>query len=196
MRKKLIELSAFLIIGTGALVTMQSNYEMAISIKDEQIQSLTNANDGLYQMYTDVKTELDTWKSLDLNNYSKVRFTNYYVGDGSSGKRTGSGKTTADFKVNDKGFYTYNGKVVIATATWECIESEYEACKNYTSVPRGYEIYRYGDETEIIIDGVKYEAIVLDSCGGSYWKEDLQRVDIFVAHGRYNFGDKVGYIGE
>lgn len=195
MRRELAKILAIGFLTTSALCLMQDNYENALRIKNETIEELTRSNDELYVMHKEKLAEIETLKSIDHSKYDKVRFTNYYNGDGSSGTRTGSGLTTADFKVNEKGFYTYGGKVVIATATWECINSEVGACKQYNSVPRGFEVYSYFDETEIIVDGITYQAIVLDSCGGSYWDEDLQRIDIFIANEEHAFGSKVGYIG-
>ena len=185
-------LAALNIVLLLTVFVVQHNYEKAIAIQEETIQELANANDDVYRLYKEALVEIDLLKSQD--QYTQVRFTNYYEGDGSSGSVTGSGLSTADFEINSLGWYTYQGKVVIATATWECIRSETGACKNYNSVPKGFEVYNYYDEVEIVIDGVSYQSIVLDSCGGSYWNEDLQRVDIFIANSDYAFGSATGFI--
>lgn len=189
---KLIFACGALIILTISLAIQQINYENAIAIKDEHIQQLQNTNDEIYQMYSDTLQELELLKSLDYEVYSKVRFTNYHVGDGSSTHRTGSKLTTYDFEINSQGWYTYDGKVVVATATWECINSDVGACKQYNSVPRGYNVYNYFDELEIVVNGKIYQAIVLDSCGGSYWNEKYQRIDIFISDESY-YIDTIGY---
>ena len=83
--------------------------------------------------------------------------TSYWADDGyGTGNCTGSGLCSWDFEVNDKGWYTYQGKLVIATHT-----------------------YKYGDEITLTIDGVDYQAVVLDSCGSSMRTD---RIDLFVSN--------------
>lgn len=114
------------------------------------------------------KQSIDTSNSSGPWNY---RLTSYYTGDGTgSGATTASGKSTSDFQINDKGWYTYQGKLVIATASKRLLSwSQY---KNSTS--RMFDLY----QTLILeIDGVKYEAIVLDVCGAAMRKDII---DLFV----------------
>lgn len=101
-----------------------------------------------------------------------VLFTNYYQGDGSSGTTTASGLTTSDFDINDKGFYTYQGKVVLATANTTRL--------NWGLNP-GYESHELYEVITTEVNGQTYEAIVLDVCGACYGVEGetLQRYDIF-----------------
>lgn len=102
-----------------------------------------------------------------------TRMTSYYANDGyETGHCTGSGLCTWDFGVNEHGWYTYNGKLVVATAT------TYLANQGWY-VADGVHLYKYGDELTLTIDGVEYDAIVKDSCGHSM-KSD--RVDLFVSN--------------
>ena len=92
---------------------------------------------------------------------------------------------------------SYQNKIVIATATYECLLSNYGGCATVNTlkdVPKGYEVYRYFDELVIEIDGVKYEGIILDSCLASFWDREYQTYDIFIADKRYAFGKTKGVI--
>lgn len=112
---------------------------------------------------------------------TEVRFTSYYIGDCSgSGNYTSSGLGIEDFEVNEMGWYTYDGKVVMAAATVQCLEAFTGACAKYTELPDGYSIHQIYDEVIIFLNGNNYEAIILDSCGASFWEEEKQRYDIFV----------------
>jgi len=107
-----------------------------------------------------------------VNSY-ETRMTSYYPNDGpGTGSITGSGLGPSNFEVNDKGWYTYQGKLVVATAT------EY-LLKYGFSLADGVHTYKYGDEITLNIDGIDYEAIVEDSCGNCC-KTD--RIDLFVAN--------------
>lgn len=104
----------------------------------------------------------------------KTRMTSFWADDGSgTGECTGSGLCSWDFGVNEHGWYTYNGKLVVATAT------TYLANQGW-SVTDGVHLYKYWEELVLTIDGVEYDAIILDSCGSSM-KTD--RVDLFVSGG-------------
>lgn len=123
-----------------------------------------------------------------------VKYTNFYVGDSTgSGAGTSVGLSTRDFGVNEKGWYTYNGKVVIATATNLCLEIQSGPCARYNSLPAGFNAYNLWDELDIVVDGRKYEAVVLSSCGACFWNEKHQRVDIFVSNSG-KFGTKIGEV--
>ena len=99
-----------------------------------------------------------------------TRMTSFYPAESSD--CTGSGKCSWDFVINDKGWYTYNGKLVVATAT------TYLANQGWYVAP-GVHLYKYWEELVLTIDGVEYDAIILDSCGSSM-KTD--RVDLFVSN--------------
>ena len=99
-----------------------------------------------------------------------TRMTSFYPAESSD--CTGSGKCSWDFEVNDKGWYTYNGKLVVATAT------TYLANQGWYVAPRVH-LYKYWEELVLTIDGVEYDAIILDSCGSSMRTD---RIDLFVSN--------------
>lgn len=107
--------------------------------------------------------------------FYETRMTSYYPGDDcKSGTVTGSGKSIKDFEVNEYGWYTYNGKLVVATAT------KYLLNYGFT-LSEGVHTYKYWEEITIEIDGVRYEAIVLDSCGHAMHSD---RIDLFVSNSK------------
>lgn len=108
-----------------------------------------------------------------------VRFTSFWPGEG-SGNKTASGLGVEDFRTNAQGWFTYQGKVVVASATEECLESNAGACRKYSKLPDGYQLHRLFDELTLLVDGVEYPAIILDHCGASFWDEQHQRYDIYV----------------
>lgn len=104
----------------------------------------------------------------------ETRMTSFWANDGyGTGDCTGSGLCSWDFGVNDKGWYTYNGKLVVATATTYLTKYGW-------SLAKGVRTYNYYDEITLVIDGVDYPAIVLDSCGSSM---SNGRIDLFVSGG-------------
>lgn len=107
--------------------------------------------------------------------FYETRMTSYYPGDDcKSGTVTGSGKSIKDFEVNEYGWYTYNGKLVVATATKYLLNYEF-------TLSEGVHTYKYWEEITIEIDGVRYEAIVLDSCGHAMHSD---RIDLFVSNSK------------
>jgi len=103
-----------------------------------------------------------------------TRMTSFWANDGyGTGECTGSGLCSWDFDINEHGWYTYQGKLVIATAT------TYLANQGWY-VADGVHLRQYGDEVTLVIDGIEYDAIVKDSCGNCM-KTD--RVDLFVSNG-------------
>lgn len=108
-----------------------------------------------------------------------VRFTSFWPGEG-SGNKTASGLGVEDFRTNAQGWFTYQDKVVVASATKECLESNAGACRKYSKLPEGYQLHRLFDELTLLVDGVEYPAIILDHCGASFWGEEHQRYDIYV----------------
>lgn len=106
----------------------------------------------------------------------KARLTNFWPDDGyGTGRKTGSGKTIYDFQVNEHGWYTYQGKLVIGTGTPYLLKYGYTQGK-------GVRLYEYYDELTLTIDGKNYPAIVLDSCGAAM-KEN--RIDLYIVGERY-----------
>jgi hypothetical protein len=76
-----------------------------------------------------------------------------------------------DFAVNEKGWYTYNGKLVLGTATTYLLKY------NYPSI-EGKRYFKYYDTIILVINGTQYEGIVLDSCGACMKREII---DLFVS---------------
>lgn len=113
---------------------------------------------------------------------SGYRITSYHPGDGyGSGNKTGSGKSTKDFstmKIGNKSVYTYQGKIVVAAATKELLNTGYSVSGAQTSQPDKH-YFKYGDTLTLTFNGNTYEAIVLDSCGASMWTGEY-RIDIYV----------------
>lgn len=102
-----------------------------------------------------------------------TRMTSFYANDGyGTGSCTGSGLCEWDFQVNEHGWYTYQGKLVVATATVYLANQGWQ-------VNQDVHLYRYGDELTLVIDGVEYDAIVKDSCGNCM---HTNRVDLFVSN--------------
>ena len=98
----------------------------------------------------------------------ETRLTSYYPKKPVS--PTGCGLGIEDFGVNEYGWYTYGGKLVIATATNYLLNYGWR----YSEDVR---LYNYYDVLILNIDGVDYEAIVLDSCGICM---TTGRIDLFV----------------
>lgn len=118
--------------------------------------------------------------------YSDYRLTSFWFNDGyGTSSCTGSGLCEKDFNINDKGWYTYNGKLVLAAATYECLYSHSGACNRWNTKRSDKTYYSYYDEVELIIDGIVYEGIVLDSCGACMYVNNEQRLDLFVSGKQY-----------
>ena len=83
---------------------------------------------------------------------------------------TGCGLGIEDFGINENGWYTYNGQLVVATATNYLLNYGWR----YSEDVR---LYNYYDNLILNINGEDYEAIVLDSCGICM---TTGRVDLFV----------------
>lgn len=156
-------LATFLVL---ALLVHYSWYTNDLSIRREQYSKLLNPIVEVEAKGVTNRDSLDELKETD------VYFTNYHLGDGSSGTTTASGLKINDFEVNDEGMYTFEGKVVVATA-------------NMTRLPRGiaegYRSHELYEELIVRLNGKEYKAIVLDVCGSCFYTEGefLQRYDIF-----------------
>ena len=100
-------------------------------------------------------------------------------------KTLGTQIKRSELVLNKNGIYTYQDKVCVATATYECLNSNLGGCKLYdfNNIPDHYHYFRYYDELVIIFDGIEYDAIVVDSCGSCSTdkNEKHQRVDILVS---------------
>lgn len=100
----------------------------------------------------------------------ETRLTSYYPRKPI--RPTGCGLGIEDFGVNEYGWYTYKGKLVVATATNYLLNYGWR----YSDDVR---LYNYYDVLILNIDGTDYEAIVLDSCGICM---TTGRVDLFVVN--------------
>lgn len=157
---------------------------------------LCGFNNLLNNCNTNIINKYIQWKKI--TNYIHIQpvlLTNYYVGDNTgSGSTTSSGLSVNDFQINDLGWYTYKGKIVVAAATYVCLRASTGACAKYKTLPEGYSIFNLYDEITIIYDEIEYDGIVLDSMGAGFWKldnEPYQRIDIFVTKESKKFGKVV-----
>lgn len=98
----------------------------------------------------------------------ETRLTSYYPTRANI--ETGCGLKYNNFDVNENGWFTYDGRLVIATAT--------DYLLNYGwKLADGVRTYEYYQELILNIDGVDYLAVVLDSCGLCM---TTGRIDLFV----------------
>jgi len=157
---------ALLIFFVIALLVHFTWYTSDLSIRRDEYSELLNP---IVEVEAKGVTNRD---SLDNLKITDVYFTNYHLGDGSSGTTTASGLQIKDFEVNDDGMYTYNGKVVIATANMTRLQR---------GIAEGYRSHELFEELTIKLNGKEYKAIVLDVCGSCFYTEGefLQRYDIF-----------------
>lgn len=156
-------LATFLVL---ALLVHYSWYTNDLSIRREEYSKLINP-------IAEVEAkEVTNRYTLNLIKTTDVYFTNYHIGDGSSGTTTASGLQIKDFEVNDEGMYTYEGKVVIATANMTRLQR---------GIAEGYRSHELYEELTIKLNGKEYTGIVLDVCGKCYYAEGefIQRYDIF-----------------
>ena len=73
-------------------------------------------NDGLEDI--EEKEEIIEEPIVEYPNVYETRMTSFWANDGyGTGECTGSGLCSWDFDINENGWYTYQGKLVIATAT-------------------------------------------------------------------------------
>lgn len=105
---------------------------------------------------------------IEENSSYTTRLTSYWAYDEyGTGDTTATGLSPVNFEINQNGWYTYQGKLVIATAS----------NRLGTTSMRTYNLY---DELTLNIDGVDYSAIVLDVCGACMRDS---RIDLFVSGG-------------
>lgn len=119
-------------------------------------------------------TEETTNNEVEIvKNGGNFRLTSYYPAEDTD--CTGSGKCSWDFQVNDKGWYTWNGKIVLAAATTYLQKS--------FGYVEGKKYFKYYDEVNVTIDGNTYRGIILDSCGACMKVTYEERLDLFVNSG-------------
>lgn len=144
-------------------------------IKDNETIYKINIPKERYKINVPIKLEKEVPKKeveeeTPVISTFTTRMTSYYSNDDcNSGNITASGLSTDNFGINENGWYTYQGKLVIATASTRL---------GYTEM-RTYNLY---DDINIIIDGIEYNGIVLDVCGAC---QVYNRIDLFVSSGEY-----------
>lgn len=142
----------------------------------DEVMQLTKEKHEYFKEIEKLRLEIESInKNIESENETSLRevlFTSYYLNDGSSGSLTASGLSIDDFKINEYGYYTYQGKVVVATANTSRLD---------LNLKQGYKSHELYDEFQIVLNGIELPAIVLDVCGACYGfaGEDLQRYDIF-----------------
>lgn len=148
-----------------ALVAYYVWYMVDLDSRGKQYDNLINPILEVEAYETDPIDECKE-KSTD------VYFTNYFMGDGSSGTTTASGLKVTDFEVSEEGWYLYEGKVVVATANITRLKR---------GIAEGYRSHELYEELTIRLNGKEYQSVVLDLCGACYGVdgEFLQRYDIF-----------------
>lgn len=139
----------------------------SVKNESEEVKEVDEVEE-VEEEYVEVVEETYVEPVVEVSNEYTTRMTSFYPAESSD--CTGSGLCSWDFGVNENGWYTYNGKLVVATAT------QYLANQGWYLAP-GVHTYKYYDEIILVIDGIEYQAIVLDSCGNSM-KTD--RIDLFV----------------
>lgn len=118
-----------------------------------------------------VDPAIEKAKNLKIRKY---RLTSFYANDElKTGNCVGAGFCWWDFDVNEKGWYTYKGKLVLAAAT-TYLQKQFGTRDNIT-------YFKYYDEVNVTIDGVVYPGIILDTCGACY--RDV-RIDLMVRDGK------------
>ena len=147
------------------------NERMEQNIKEMEIELKTLEYEASRERFCSLSYvdcfEDNEWTARD------VIFTNYYQNDSTgSGDITASGKKIKDFEINEDGFYTYEGKVVVATANTTRLKR---------NLYKGYKSHELYDELTFELNGKRYKGIVLDVCGACYGvsHENIQRYDIF-----------------
>lgn len=182
----IIILSIFGIINLINIFTTEQNGYILVenNLEDnyEEIEKETLLDDD---RTTDIQTTNDKEVETEIKETIKeqYRLTSFYSNDElNTGSCTGTGLCENDFQINDKGWYTYNGKLVLASATYECLNSKSGACGNWNEPIEDKTYYNYYDIIYITIDDITYEGIILDSCGASMFITYENRIDLFVSN--------------
>ena len=185
MKKKIINIIAILSIVILSILGIRNTYKNLIC-KDnyktcqKDLSSLRESYAVLEKQAEEfsekINSQKDTITKLEKENANLKKLNNKLtsycsIGKGcKSGKCTGSGKCIKDFSTNELGWYTYKGKVVLATAT------SYLLNKGWTK-KNGIIYYKYNDTLDFVYKGKTYHGIVLDSCGACM---KSRIIDVFV----------------
>ena len=162
MRKIIGIILIFIICGLFIYIIKPQDTKK-VEIKETIEKEEKNPQEPLNEVKEDIVKNIETYTT---DSYV-ARLTSYYPEEGETMTATGLGIN--DFQTNEKGWFTYNGKLVVATASERL---------GHTNM-RTYNLY---DEIVLNIDGIDYNAIVLDVCGACMWDN---RIDLFVSSVRY-----------
>lgn len=162
-----------------------------------EIQTVEPSINNIRRLEEEIPT-LDINKLEIIEQKRRIAFTHYYVGDSmASANITSTGHTSADFTLNSEGWYTYQGKVVLAAATQICLNVKSGACGRYNSVPNGVKVYKLYDTITFQVNNKEYKGIILDSCGACmtlHSSDDyVQRYDIFIGGSKFRFNKMLGF---
>lgn len=162
--------------------------KIIFSIKTETVEQHNKINktyskiekivENMPKSNTKPENSVETIPENDTVSHSSVisyttRLTSFYSNDDyGTGSCTGTGLCETDFQINENGWYTYQGKLVLATATPYLLNYGY-------GLGDGIVTFNYYDEVTVVIDGVSYQAIIADSCGACMTDN---RIDLFVSN--------------
>lgn len=189
MKKNIIQtiiITLAILITLAIISEIQSGKNRVIQdttedIKEEIKEDIKEEQKEIQEDQEEKKEEIKETKIVEQSN-TDYRLTSYYTGDSTgSGEWVGAGIHTSKFEINANGWYTYKGKLVMAGATNECLRATKGACGNWNTRKEGKRYFNYYEEITVIIDGVEYEAIILDSCGASM-RLNENRLDLFVSN--------------
>ena len=129
-------------------------FSTVVIIEEEEEEEVKVDNVDLYDVFLKQEKLVDDELKIPpieikADTVREVLFTNYYTDT-----NTASGKRPpTDFEVNSMGMYTYQGKVVLATAN---------TTRLLYDMPSGFVSNELYDEMVIVFRGIEYDAIVLD----------------------------------
>ena len=171
--RNFIKKQAFVILYIVAIFVVATSVGKVTKITTYNVKGVNSLKSShLVEQYKTTTTEVPKIDTPTRKTY-KYRLTSFYPNDElKTGDCTGSGLCSWDLKTDSHGWYTYNGKLVLAAATTYLIKQF-----GYTE---GKTYFKYYDEVNITIDGVTYPGIILDTCGACYHDE---RLDLFVKNG-------------
>ena len=159
---------------------IDTKFKIRREVREKQSQkyAFEFAQLGLFDVYADIGEQAKE-RNITITNYGKW--------DGESGNTTASGLKIKDFKVNEDGFYTHNGYVVLATANTSRLNKK---------LNNGYKSHELGEIISFELNGKQYHGKALDVCGACYGlsNEQTQRYDIFTTSNV--IGKKQGVIYE
>jgi len=173
--KEKVLVSAAVVLLIIACLLLNGYQKQQHELLQTQLDEIGYSIDKLQAQQEIIKIEITDLMNDIATEKQEVRITSYYPGDSyGSGTVTASGLAVEDFVINEKGWFTYGGMLVMACAT-----------DNYNEdavLPNSYKRYQLGDIITVVIDNVSYKAIIADICGASYWEEKHQRYDLFVSN--------------